>query len=641
MKGRIAWGMAFLLLAGHLVLSALLLNRDSLTSDEPLHITAGFLAAKDRDLRINREHPPLAKALAGLGLITGDFSFPYSAESYANPNQYRLTQRFFSESGNDPLSMTRLARGPLLLLSAAFALFLFLFMRGLYGNRAALVALLLYAFSPTVLGHNHLVTTDSAAMVFCFAGTALSWLALGRRSYGLAVAGGIGLGLAMLSKFSGLITLPVTVLTGAVFVLRGRGHRVRTLLVCVCIVVMSASTVLWGCWLFGADTPGGGSPFRLYLDGLRIVREHLAQGHDHPQFLLGQYSYTGWRTYFPVAFVLKTSMFLQLLLLLGVFQAFRETRPGDRFQKLPLVQRLSAPPEPNPGLFRRRGVAASPSAPRNVRLLGRIQQRIAFACMITCHPPNAHSFAGSGSGSRGIPGCKAGAGPDRETDVKVAAGNGAGGTLAPLGTGAADARPPATGFGSLFLFPLCYTIYCLSSRLNIGFRHLMPVLPFLYVFVGMQTDRFLATSSRAWKALVTVLLAGYVLSTLTSYPRCIGFFTEWARGHPERYLNDSNLDWGQDLGRLAEFMDSRGIPSIRLDYFGPDGAPDFYLRGRYEPWPVDRGLPESGWFAVSEFFIMTSRFHKQQGRARFDYELLETHEPEARIGSSIRVYRFP
>jgi hypothetical protein len=660
------WGLAFLLLACHLALSARLLNRDSLTSDEPLHMTAGFLAAKDRDLRINREHPPLAKALAGLGLITGDFSFPYHAESYRNPSQYRLTRRFFSEPGNDPVRMTRLARWPILLLCTAFGLFLFLFVRILSGNRAGLVTLLLYAFSPTVLGHNHLVTTDAAAMVFCFAGTALSWLALERRSYGLAVAGGMGLGLAMLSKFSGLITLPVTVLTGAVFVLRARGRRVRTLLVCACVVVMSASTVLWGCWVFGANTPGNGSPLRLYLDGLRMVREHVAMGHDHPQFLLGQYSYTGWWTYFPAAFVLKTSVFLQLLLLLGVLQAFRKTRPGDRFQNPSFVEssiatsaflssvrrtdeedhndadRRSATPEADsssPGLaffdrggekltekaepltvrepeaaggkahrdigseiaskakqpagteaLRGQGCAASPSSSRNVRLLGRIQQRIGLGCMTGRLRLNDSSFP---------------------------------------------------GLGSLFLFPLCYTIYCLTSRLNIGFRHFMPVLPFVFVFVGVQTDRFLATKSRVGKALVAVLLAGYVLSTLASYPRYIGFFTEWARTHPERFLNDSNLDWGQDLGRLAEFMDAQGIPSIRLDYFGSDVTPDIYLRGRYEPWPVDRGLPESGWLAVSEFFIMTSRFHKQQGRARFDYDLLETREPEARIGSSIRVYRFP
>ncbi len=532
MKRTLAWGLAGLLLTAHLLLSALLLDQDSITIDEPIHITAGTLAVKNRDLRINREHPPLAKALAGLGVITRDVSFPYTAESYTNPDDYRLTRRFFLEPGNDPLALIARARWPLLLLSLLFALFLFLFVQRLFGVRPALVALLLYTFSPTVLGHNHLVTTDSAAMIFCFAGTALSCLALDRRSYGLAVAGGIVSGLAMLSKFSGLILLPVTLLTGSVFLLYHKGHRVRTLLVCGCIVVMSASTVLWGCWALGANTPGGSGPFWQYLDGLRMVREHVIRGHNHPQFLLGRTSHTGWWAYFPAALALKTSMFLQFLLLMGVWQAFRKTP------------------------------AALP--------------------------------------------------PDRHCLIR-----------------------------SLFLFPICYALYSLTSRLNIGFRHMMPVLPFLFLFIGVQTDRFLRSSSRAGKALVLFLLTGFTLSTLWSYPGMIGYFTEWARRHPERFLNDSNLDWGQDLGRLASFMEIRGIQRIYLDTFSPDEAPDLYLKGRYERRPVDRGLPEAGWFAVSEFFIMTSRFNKERGRARMDYTVLEGIEPEARVGSSIRVYHFP
>jgi hypothetical protein len=170
---------------------------------------------------------------------------------------------------------------------------------------------------------------------------------------------------------------------------------------------------------------------------------------------------------------------------------------------------------------------------------------------------------------------------------------------------------------------------------------MMPVLPFLFLFVGVQADRFLRTSSRSGKALVLALLAGFVLSTLSSYPRMIGYFTEWARSRPERFLNDSNLDWGQDLKRLAGFMNARGIPRIYLDTFCPDEAPDLYLKGRYERRPVDRGLPETGWFAVSEFFIMSSRFNKDRGRARLDYRVLDGMEPVAKIGSSIRVYRFP
>lgn len=533
MSRFLAWGLAGLLLSAHLLLSARLLHEDSLTSDEPVHITAGTLAVLDRDLRINPEHPPLAKALAGLGVAAGPVTFPYGAESYVHPDAYRLARRFFSEPGNDPLAITARARWPLLLLSVGFGLFLFLFTQGLFGARAALITLLLYTFSPTVLGHGHLVTTDAAVTVFSFAGFSLSCLALARGSYGTAVAGGFGTGLALLSKFSGLMLLPVTLLAGCVFLARGdRGRRLRTLLVCGCVLVVAASTLLWGCWALGAGTPGAATPLERYVDGLRMAGEHTRQGHSHPQFFLGRVSTSGWRAYFPAAFVLKTSIFLQLLLLVALWQGFR----------------------------------AAPGVP----LEGR-----------------------------------------------------------------------RTLFASLFLFPAAYTLASMAGNLNIGFRHLMPVLPFVFLFAGVQADRMLRTRSRVAKVLVPALLAGFVASTLRSYPACIGYFTEWARAHPERYLNDSNLDWGQDLARLAAFMDERGIERIHLDAFVPDEAPEIYLKGRHERRPVDRGLPEKGWFAVSEFYIMTSRFYKAQGLAPIDYSPLDGIEPEARVGSSIRVYRFP
>jgi len=532
MTRPLAWALAGLVLSAHLLLSARLLYRDALTSDEPIHITAGTLAALDRDLRINPEHPPLAKALAGLGVAAGPVDFPYGADSYARADGYGLARAFFRAPGNDPLAITARARWPLLLLSLAFGLFLFLFTDALFGSRAALIALLLYGFCPTVLGHDHLVTTDAPVTAFSFAGFSLSCLALARGAFGPALAGGVAAGLAMLSKFSGLLLLPATLLAGGVFALCAGGRRLRTVLVCGCALVMAAATVLWGCWALGANTPGHAGPLLHYLDGLRMVREHTGLGHSHPQFLLGRFSYTGWWAYFPAAFVLKTSVFLQLLLCAALWQAFRPA-PGD-----PLQGR---------------------------RLL----------------------------------------------------------------------------FASLFLFPACYGAAGMAQRLNIGFRHMMPVLPFVFLFIGVQADRLLRARPRAAALLVPALLAGFALSTLRSYPVAIGFFTEWAQAHPERFLNDSNLDWGQDLGRLAAFMDRRGIRRIALDVFGPAEGPEVYLKGRYERRPVERGLPESGWFAVSEFYIMTSRFYKERGLSRADYGALDGIEPAARIGSSIRVYHFP
>ena len=299
-----------------------------------------------------------------------------------------------------------------------------------------------------------------------------------------------------------------------------------------CIVFMSFSTLLWGCWLFGKNTPGAQSPLLLFFDGLFMVRDHMTQGHSFPQFLLGKFSLEGWWYYFPVTFVLKTSVFFQGLLVLSVIQSVRKT-------------------------------------------------------------------------------CKHGTTPDRLV------------------------------YHSLWFFPLFFMAFCTTSNLNLGIRHLMPVLPFLFAFVAVNIHRLLQTGSRPLKIGVVVLISGYAISSLLSYPGHMGFFTEWARRNPARYLSDSNIDWGQDLRRLSRFMDQHQIRRIRLDYFGPPGAPDGYLKDRYEPWSVNRGFPGGGWFAVSEFYIMTSRYYKNQGKNKRSYDFLDPYEPAARIGSSLRVYFFP
>lgn len=135
MKNRTFWGLTLLLVALHTFISVLLLYGDSLTSDEPIHMTAGYLITKDRDLRINREHPPMAKALAGLGFLGYPCGFPYDSEAYRRAEQYPLSRLFVFREGNDTLSMTVRARWPLLLVFVAFSMFFLLFVRFQFGNR--------------------------------------------------------------------------------------------------------------------------------------------------------------------------------------------------------------------------------------------------------------------------------------------------------------------------------------------------------------------------------------------------------------------------------------------------------------------------------------------------------------------------
>jgi hypothetical protein len=83
-------------------------------------------------------------------------------------------------------------------------------------------------------------------------------------------------------------------------------------------------------------------------------------------------------------------------------------------------------------------------------------------------------------------------------------------------------------------------------------------------------------------------------------PIVLAYFNELAGGPDggEEWAGDSNLDWGQDLKRLAQFVDPRGIQRIHLDYFG-SAVPREYL-GEKAQRIQDCDGPRRGWGATTD-----------------------------------------
>src|SRR5205814_1112626 len=97
-----------------------------------------------------------------------------------------------------------------------------------------------------------------------------------------------------------------------------------------------------------------------------------------------------------------------------------------------------------------------------------------------------------------------------------------------------------------------YFVIAMHSRYQLGIRHLLPILPLMYLFIAMH----LSSGRRAIALLSLILLAG--IETAAVHPDYLAFFNI-ASGGPrngERYLIDSNLDWGQDRWRLTKWMKS-------------------------------------------------------------------------------------
>jgi hypothetical protein len=124
---------------------------------------------------------------------------------------------------------------------------------------------------------------------------------------------------------------------------------------------------------------------------------------------------------------------------------------------------------------------------------------------------------------------------------------------------------------------LVYLAFTATRGLQIGHRHLLPVYPFLFVAAGEAASRLLPWRRPAGLVLAAILGGWYAGGALRTHPHHLAYFNEIASGPANgwRLLVDSNLDWGQDLKRLAVWTRQNGLTRVKLSYFG-SALPAYY-----------------------------------------------------------------
>ena len=163
-----------LLLAMMAVLSGGAARRESVTVDEVAHIGAGVSYLQKLDLRMNEEHPPLAKALGALPLVLRGVHADYSHISWTFSNN-RMFNSYLGEwvfghwllmRWNDPYSTVLWARVPMLLLTLLLGIAIYICGSRLGDVRGGLLCLSVYASMPAFLAFGPLVITDIAITLF-------------------------------------------------------------------------------------------------------------------------------------------------------------------------------------------------------------------------------------------------------------------------------------------------------------------------------------------------------------------------------------------------------------------------------------------------------------------------------------------
>jgi hypothetical protein len=179
------------------------------------------------------------------------------------------------------------------------------------------------------------------------------------------------------------------------------------------------------------------------------------------------------------------------------------------------------------------------------------------------------------------------------------------------------------------LAPLTMLVPAMAGGINIGLRHILPLYPLLAICAAYAVSELWRHTTLRW--IVVVLLAWYFAATAIAHPDYLAYFNELAGAHPEDIATDSNLDWGQDIQRLSDFVRHEKIEHIHIAVFGD------WERFSMPAEQLVRGVPVTGWVAVSEVELkLGGRNDRGEG-----YEWLQAHQPVRRIGKSIRVYYIP
>lgn len=492
------------------------LGTKSLTYDELTYIPAGYTYVVTGDYRLNPEHPPLAKLMAGTALLAAAPRLDLSHESWDVADQWSFARHFFETAGAETADLVTLARLPTVLLLMGLVGLAYLMGRELYGRRAGLLAAWLCAFSPNLLAHGRLATNDFAQSAFVLA-TAYAFLRFVRAPSALrALGAGVVLGLALLTKYSAILLLGLV----AVWVgVAASGRRVAFFAASLGLALLAAALVV----SLGYGSPRGGFDFVRNL-GVLYSNVHL----DLPTYFAGTFHEGGLWYYFVAAFLLKTPVaFLALLALKVVDQA------------------------------RRRDVEADPAL-------------------------------------------------------------------------------------YLLLPTAVWLVVMTATALQFGLRYILPVYPLLFVYAaGVLGSRHF----RAGRGLVAVgvLAALFAVASLRAFPHYLPYFNILAGG-PDRgieWLDDSNVDWGQDLPLLREWLEAREIDDAVLVPMAAYDPALYGVPGRTVAPAValpQLGSPDlaPGVYAVSAHLL--TRFRWGAGA---EVDPLRDRVPAAVLGHSIYVFEEP
>jgi hypothetical protein len=309
--------------------------------DETAILPAGYVFLKTGQRHVLPEQPPLISVLSALPLLALDLKLdlndPYLTQERPNPWNVGLN---FLALNNDDERIFFWGRLPVLLLALLMGYFTYRWARELYGAAAGLMALLLYAFCPTLVAHSGFTSNDVGAA--CFFTLSLYWLwrFAGEGTWHNLLWAGSLLGCALASKGTAVVLPPVFVALmllsagrypgrdradgrvaapalASPFAAEALRKRLLLSLSALALMFLTAFGVLYTVYLFPAD------PFAYARE---VLLGQMVRDPSYLYYLMGEFRREGWWYYFLAAYVVKTPIPMLLLIPLALWHWLRERR---------------------------------------------------------------------------------------------------------------------------------------------------------------------------------------------------------------------------------------------------------------------------------------------------------------------------
>ena len=466
--------------------------QDSVTSDEPLKISCGYSYWNQGDVLSNVHQAPFSSALEALPLLLLDLkrnpvpTFNESDRAFAflyltNINHLQTIMVITRSVA----LLLGLGIGILLLASARQESRIFLFS-----------ALTLWAFEPNLLAFSGIAISDIHVTFFTFAAVLSFRKSLESPGLKLPFFTGLLAGLAVFSKYSALFLGPLFLLSELLELrakgLGGKNSDYSRMMVRWLFMALAFGTVLFLVFLPGTiHLPGHHLPFYYFMNSMGEIIAHGE--HPYPSYFMGILSDQRYWCYFPVAFLLKTTLPFSFLVLTGIVLA--------------LTRRIQIP--------------------------------------------------------------------------------------------AWQWLPPLV------------ILFSLLPVIDIGIRYLLPAFPFLILMAASAAAWLWEYQSPAirngFKILVSCLLLWHVATVLAHFPHHLSYFNDAVATDKKIYwLGDSNLDFDQDVKRLAETGQKRGWKKVKLAYSGSNNPSIYGLN--WQRWTAkDLQGPQPGnVYAINAGFLQVA-----------------------------------